>query len=46
VKGDNPVSIARRLGVSYEALLKLNKISDPRRLRLGQELQIPPKKAN
>ncbi len=44
-KGDNPVSIARRLGVSYEALLKLNKISDPKRLQLGQELQIPPKKS-
>lgn len=46
MKGDNPVTIARRLGVSYEALLKLNKISDPRRLKPGQELQLPPKKAN
>lgn len=44
VKGDNPVTIAKRFGVSYDDLLKLNKISDPRRLQLGQELKIPAKK--
>ncbi len=40
-KGENPHSIARKLGVSYDALVKLNGIDDPRRLQIGQKLQIP-----
>ncbi len=40
-KGDNPVAIARKHNVSYSALLELNNISDPRKLRVGQTLKIP-----
>lgn len=42
-KGENPVLIAKKLGVSYEALLQLNKIDDPRKLQIGQRLRIPVK---
>jgi LysM repeat protein len=41
VKGDNPVTIARRLHVSYDALLELNQIDDPRKLQIGQKLHVP-----
>ena len=44
VKGDNPVTIARHLHVSYDALLELNQITDPRRLQIGQKLRIPERK--
>lgn len=40
-KGDNPVAIARHLGVKYSALIELNKIEDPRLLQIGQVLKIP-----
>jgi LysM repeat protein len=40
-KGDNPVAIAQKYDVSYSALLKLNNISDPRKLQIGQSLKIP-----
>jgi LysM repeat protein len=40
-KGDNPVAIARKHNVSYNALLELNNISDPRKLQVGQTLKIP-----
>jgi len=40
-KGDNPVSIAKKLKVSYNELLALNKIDDPRRLQIGQKLKVP-----
>jgi len=43
VKGDNPVNIAKHFGVSYDELLKLNKIEDPKKLQIGQKLHIPPK---
>jgi LysM repeat protein len=42
-KGDNPVSIARKFSVSYDELLKLNKIEDPRKLRIGTKLRLPGK---
>ena len=42
-KGENPVAIAKKHGVSYEDLLKLNKIEDPRKLQPGQKLRIPAK---
>jgi 2',3'-cyclic-nucleotide 2'-phosphodiesterase/3'-nucleotidase len=42
-KGDNPVAIAKKLHVSYDALLKLNKISDPKKLQIGQKLHVPAK---
>jgi len=41
VKGDNPVTIARKLKVSYEDLIAFNHIEDPRRLQIGQKLFIP-----
>lgn len=45
VKGDNPVTIARRLKVSEADLLELNQISDPRKLQIGQKLHIPQREA-
>ncbi|HEY2712648.1 MAG TPA: LysM domain-containing protein [Chthoniobacterales bacterium] len=46
VKGDNPVTIAHRLHVSYDALLELNGISDPRKLQIGTKLRVPERQAN
>jgi LysM repeat protein len=46
VKGDNPVAIAKKLGVSYNELMTLNKIEDPRTLQIGQKLKVPPKRTN
>jgi LysM repeat protein len=42
-KGDNPVTIARKLKVSYDDLIALNHIEDPRKLQIGQKLLIPAK---
>jgi nucleoid-associated protein YgaU len=49
-KGDNPVGIAKKLKVSYNDLIALNHIDDPRKLQIGQKLLVPkpmtnPKKA-
>ena len=44
-KGDNPVMIARKFKVSYDELIALNHIDDPRKLRVGQKLLIPNKAA-
>ena len=41
VKGDNPVSIARKLKVSESELLSVNHIDDPRKLQIGQKLIVP-----
>jgi len=41
VSGDNPYSIAKRFGVSYDALMKANNIDDPTKLQIGEELKIP-----
>lgn len=43
VKGDNPVTIAHKLHVNYDELLKINKIEDPKKLKIGQKLRIPAK---
>jgi len=40
-KGDNPVTIAKKLKVHYDDLMALNHIEDPRKLRIGQKLLIP-----
>jgi LysM repeat protein len=40
-KGDNPYNIAKKFGISYQALLTLNAIDDPTKLQIGQELKIP-----
>ncbi len=42
-KGDNPVLIAKRQGVKYADLLTINKITDPKKLQIGQKLIIPQK---
>ena len=43
VKGDNPVTIAKKLKVPYDDLLALNHIDDPHKLQIGQKLLIPNK---
>ena len=40
-KGDNPVTIAKKFKVSYDDLIALNHIEDPRKLQIGQKLLIP-----
>ena len=40
-KGDNPVTIAKKLKVPYDDLIALNHIDDPRKLQIGQKLLIP-----
>lgn len=42
-KGESPVSIAKKLGVSYDDLLKLNKLDDPKKLQIGTKLHVPVK---
>ena len=41
VRGDSPVTIAKKLKVSYGDLITLNHIEDPRKLRIGQKLLVP-----
>jgi LysM repeat protein/ribosomal protein L37E len=40
--GENPGAIAARYGMSLEQLMEANSIEDPRRLRVGQALLVPP----
>lgn len=40
-KGDNPYSIAKKLRVSYNELIKANNIQDPTKLQIGQKLIVP-----
>lgn len=40
-KGDNPYKIAKKLGVTYQALLDANKIEDPTKLQIGTVLKVP-----
>jgi LysM repeat protein len=42
-RGDTPASIAKKLKVNSADLLKVNNIDDPRKLQIGQRLQIPSK---
>jgi LysM repeat protein len=42
-KGDNPVTIAKKFKISYDDLVALNHIDDPRKLKIGQKLLIPTK---
>jgi hypothetical protein len=44
-KGDNPVTIAKKLKVSYDDLIAVNHIEDPHKLKIGQKLLIPAKAA-
>lgn len=43
VKGDTPVTIAKKFKVPYDDLLAANHIDDPRKLKIGQKLIIPAK---
>ena len=40
--GDSPFSIAEKCGVDVNDLQELNDIDDPRSLKVGQELKMPP----
>jgi LysM repeat protein len=40
-KGDNPVTIAKKLNTSYDDLIALNHIEDAHKLQIGQKLLIP-----
>ena len=40
-KGDNPYTIAKKLSVNYQDLLKVNGIEDPTKLQIGQILKVP-----
>lgn len=40
-KGDNPYTIAKKIGVSFQDLLKVNGIEDPTKLQIGQVLKVP-----
>ncbi len=42
-KGDNPYTIAKKLGISAQELLTLNGIDDPKKLQIGQVLKVPRK---
>lgn len=44
-KGESAYTIARKLKVTPEALLKLNAIDDPKRLKPGQKLRVPAAKS-
>jgi len=43
-RGDTPTSIAHKHGLTVEELLKANKITDPKKLQVGQTLKVPPRK--
>ena len=40
-KGESPYTIAQKLKVNYDALLRLNQIDDPKKLKPGQKLRVP-----
>ncbi len=42
-KNENPAKIARDHGCTYEELLKLNSIKDPKKIQVGQVLKVPVK---
>jgi LysM repeat protein len=44
VRGDTPVSIAHKLHVAYADLILLNKIEDPKKLKIGLKLKVPAKR--
>jgi LysM repeat protein len=46
VKGDKLVTIAKKFHVSYDELSKINKIEDPKKLKIGQKLRIPASSKN
>jgi membrane-bound lytic murein transglycosylase D len=40
-KGDSPYKIAKRFKISPEELMKINGITDPKKIQIGQKLRIP-----
>jgi LysM repeat protein len=42
-KGDSPMKIAREHNCTYEELMKLNGIKDPKKIQTGQVLKLPVK---
>jgi murein DD-endopeptidase MepM/ murein hydrolase activator NlpD len=42
-KGETLVSIAKKYNTTPQQIMRLNKISDPRRLQIGQQLNLPTK---
>jgi LysM repeat protein len=42
-KGDSPMKIAREYGCSYEELMKVNNLKDPKKIQTGQVLKLPVK---
>ena len=43
LKNDSPMKIAREHGCTYEELMKLNSIKDPKKIQPGQVLKLPVK---
>jgi len=41
VKGDSPYKIAKHFKVGFEELMKVNNITDPKKIQIGQKLKIP-----
>ena len=41
VKGDNPYKIAKKFKVTPDELMKVNGITDPKKIQIGQKLKIP-----
>jgi LysM repeat protein len=44
-KGDTATSIAHNFGLTTEELLKANRITEPKKLQIGQTLKVPPRKS-
>jgi LysM repeat protein len=42
-KGDTPMKIAREHGCTYEELMKVNSVKDPKKIQPGQVLKLPVK---
>ena len=42
-KNDSPMKIAREHGCTYEELMKVNNIKDPKKIQVGQLLKLPVK---
>ncbi len=40
-KGDSPYKIAKKFKVTPDALMKINNITDPKKIQIGQKLKIP-----
>jgi LysM repeat protein len=41
VKGDNPYKIAKKFRITPDELMKINGITDPKKIQIGQKLKIP-----